>query len=83
MSRQLNVLLFAAARSRVGEDQVTVSVSENCTVAQLRTILVDQYSSLEPIAASLLFAVNEVHVVDTMVITDDAIVACFPPVSGG
>lgn len=77
------VKLFARARDLAGAESVTVTLPEPCTVADLRRALAAQHPSLQPVLASLLFAVDNQYVTDCMTVPPQAEIACFPPVSGG
>lgn len=80
---KVQVQLFADARDRVGSDSVDVTLSENATIADLRTALSNEYPTLQPIAGHLLFAMNDDYGTDETPIQANARLACFPPVSGG
>ncbi len=79
----VQVQLFAAARDRAGAEKVEVTLPADATVADLRAALVSAHPDLEPIAAHLLFAIEDTYGTDETPIPPDARLACFPPVSGG
>lgn len=83
MPRDRTVLLFAAARDRVGEPSVAVPLAPEATVGDLRAALCETFPSLRALGGSLLIAIDEHYVSDADVIPEDAEIACFPPVSGG
>ena len=80
---KVTVKMFAAARDAVGQDAVELELSQNSTVTELRTALVDSYPNIKPLLARTLFAIDAEYVADNMVISEDADIACIPPVSGG
>lgn len=80
---KLNVKLFARAKDIAGSATVEVELDDSATVAALRERLVTQFPGLKPMAASLLIAVGNDYADDSMVLSESADVACFPPVSGG
>lgn len=79
----VSVQLFARARDLAGAETVCVDVADNATVGDVRAALVRTYPALEPIAGSLLVAVNADYATDTQPVQPGQVVACFPPVSGG
>ncbi len=79
----VHVQLFAAAKDRAGTDIAELQVSDDCTVGDIRSALLAKYSELEPIAAHLLFAVDDAYGTDETAVPSGARLACFPPVSGG
>ncbi len=78
-----SVLLFAKAREIADSDRVVVEVTSPATLMNLKQALVTQFPSLEPLASTLLWAVNNRYATDDAMITESDTVACFPPVSGG
>ena len=79
----INLLLFAAARESAGLDSVELQFRSGMTIGDVRTALLKQHPNLEPIAASLLWAVNNEYAAADRVIFQHDTIACFPPVSGG
>lgn len=80
---EVTVKLFARARDLAGAEEVTLTLPPQATVGDLRRSLSDSTPSLEPIAAHLLVAIGNDYADDSTPIPVDAVVACFPPVSGG
>ncbi len=80
---KVTVKMFAAARDAVGQDVVELELDQDATVKELRSTLLSDYPSLEPLLAQTLFAIDAEYVTDDMVISKDADIACIPPVSGG
>lgn len=79
----VSVQLFARARELAGAGTVCVDVAEDATVGDVRAALVREYPALEPIAGSLLVAVDADYATDAQRLQPGQVVACFPPVSGG
>lgn len=79
----VTVLLFAAARDRVNAGCVEVAVETPATVAAVQAALLREFPQLEPMAGTLLWAVNSRYAIPTDDIVAGDTVACFPPVSGG
>lgn len=80
---EIKVKLFAIARAAAGDDEITLHVEDQATIARVRDALVDRIPELEPLRDSLRFAVNEDYAGSETVVRDDDEVACIPPVSGG
>ena len=80
---KLAVKLFARAKDLAGADRVTIELPEGAMVGTVRTALTAAYPALAPLASSLLIAVGTEYAHDEQVLSEDADVACFPPVSGG
>ncbi|QDU39873.1 molybdopterin synthase small subunit [Maioricimonas rarisocia] len=79
----VSVQLFARARDLAGSERVSVDVPDDATVGDVRAALVREYPALEPIASSLLVAVDADYATDSKRLEQGQVVACFPPVSGG
>ncbi len=79
----VQVMLFAAARQSVGDDVIEVRLQDSATVRDLRCRIVQQFPSLAPWEPHLLFAVDQQFATDDRPLTENAEIACFPPVSGG
>ena len=83
MSFTIRVQLFAVARQLAGQESVSVQMPEGATVADLRRELAVQQPPLAGIVAHLNFAVDASYAGESSPITENAEVACIPPVSGG
>jgi molybdopterin synthase sulfur carrier subunit len=80
---KLDVRLFARARDAAGCEQVTVELPADACVADLRAALASHSPNLRPLVSSLLVAVGTEYADDRVILSPQAQVACFPPVSGG
>jgi sulfur-carrier protein len=80
---KLNVRLFARARDAAGSERVTVELPAGACVADLRIALAAHSPNLRAIVPSLLVAVGTNYADDHAMLSPQAEVACFPPVSGG
>lgn len=80
---KITVLLFAAARETAGRDSVEIEAAGQVTIRDVREQLLVQVPSLNAIASSFLWAVNNEYAAAERVIDEGDFVACFPPVSGG
>ena len=79
----INLLLFAAAREIAGHDAVELQFRSGMTIGEIRSALLKQHPKLEPLADSLLWAVNNEYAAFDRVVCEHDAIACFPPVSGG
>ncbi|MFG0297064.1 MAG: MoaD/ThiS family protein [Maioricimonas sp. JB045] len=79
----VSVQLFARARDLAGAGSVSVELPEGATVGDVRAALARAYPALQPIAQSLLVAVDADYATDAQRLQPGQVVACFPPVSGG
>lgn len=81
--RQLEVLLFAAAREAVGAGVVTLDLPVEATVADLRKELMRQWPQLAPLAQRSLIALDGAYAADQTRLAAARHAALIPPVSGG
>lgn len=78
------VLYFAALRELLGKTEETLSLAPGpWTVEDLARYLVEHYPALGPHLGSVRFAINEVFVNASALVSDGDRVALLPPVSGG
>ncbi len=79
----VRVRLFARARDLAGADAVTVRLSPDATVAELRRQLAAEYPALAGLLGRCAVAVNGEFAEDALALPLSAEVALLPPVSGG
>ncbi len=77
----LTVHLFASAAERVGASRV--ELAHPATVAALRRLLTDTWSSLADLLPRCAVAVNHEYATDDTPLSPGDEVAVIPPVSGG
>ena len=80
---QIAVKFFARAKDLTGTGDLSLSLSEGCTVGQAKAALVSLYPNLRIVMSTLLVAVNGEYAGDATPLTEACELACFPPVSGG
>lgn len=80
---RVQVRLFALAEELAGGTHVACELPEGCTIGELRERIGETVPSLVPLLPHLLIAVNEQYVRDSDPVPNHAVVAVFPPVSGG
>ncbi len=79
----IQVRLFAAAKEIVGQETVHVEVSVGATVADLRHALGENCPAAADILRHSMFSVDSNYAADDFPLSEQAEVACIPPVSGG
>lgn len=79
----VTVLFFATMRTRAKRTSMDLELSENTTVSELKTMLVEQIPALEASLPSTLVSINREFAFDEEIIPENAEIALFPPVSGG
>jgi molybdopterin converting factor subunit 1 len=80
---KISVRLFARARELAGADSTELICPPEATIGELKQLLIEKHPALEPMLDSLLIAVDREFATEDFVLSEDAEVACFPPVSGG
>lgn len=78
-----NILFFATLKDRAGVRQITLDLPHEVSVAEFRSILINQYPALRTVIPNAIIAVNREYALDEMKIPLNAEIALFPPVSGG
>ncbi len=79
----ITVRLFAAARARVGQSVVEVSLPAPASVKELRQALARQHPELALLLPHCVFAINASYANEDAAVAAESDVACIPPVSGG
>jgi molybdopterin converting factor subunit 1 len=80
---KVRVKLFAVAKERAGSDALTVEVTDDATVADVRQALIAAVPALAMVVSHALWAVDAEYAPDTAPVTERSAVALIPPVSGG
>lgn len=79
----ITVRFFAAAREIAGTDTWQLTVQPDGRLGTVQSRVLERHPNLQKYASSLLWAVNNQYADGTALLHDGAVVACFPPVSGG
>jgi molybdopterin synthase catalytic subunit len=79
----VTVLFFAMLKERAGTERVVLELAEECSVAELKTLLRKQMPTLETSLHSALVSINREFAFPEDLLPPDAEVGMFPPVSGG
>ena len=80
---EIKVLFFATMRERTGERSITLELSDNSRVADLKAVLAERYPRARGALDATLVSINREYAFDEDIIPDGAEVAFFPQVSGG
>ena len=79
----ITVKTFASVSDICGFREKVYSLPDGSSVSALLEVVVSEYPGLGRLKAGLLSAVNEEHSSITRVLSNNDVVAFFPPVSGG
>lgn len=79
----VKILFFATLRTRAGLRSLELELPEGATVADLKTMLVEEIPALAASMHHTLVSLNREFSFDEDVIPSNAEIAIFPPVSGG
>ena len=80
---KLKVQTFARARELAGQELIEVECPDHATVSQLREAMFAQHPQLKALDGLLHITIDLEFADDRMLVSADAEIACFPPVSGG
>ena len=78
----VKTLFFGITSDLVNLSEETIDVTEGCSVANFKDILLEKYPQLKNIH-SYAIAVNESYAEDNLLLKEGDVVAIIPPVSGG
>jgi molybdopterin synthase catalytic subunit len=81
--KNISVLFFATLKERAGQDKITLELTEEANITDLKSLLERELPGLAPALETALVAINREFAFDEDLIPDGAEVAFFPPVSGG
>ncbi|MDG2055438.1 MAG: molybdopterin converting factor subunit 1 [Phycisphaerales bacterium] len=79
----IRVLLFAQLAEETGQDKLSLSLPQGCTVNDAINALIDIHPLFNEKKSHLAFAVNETYANPQLELHDGDTVAIIPPVSGG
>ena len=80
---KITVQLFARARDLAGAERVELDLPASARIADVRQSLAERFPQMSPLISNLLVAIGTEYADDRTTITQDSLVSCFPPVSGG
>lgn len=79
----IRVLFFAQAKVLTGVSNVVLTTAGDGSLGDIQQQVLQAYPALSPIFPQLLWAVNGQYCDSSCRLSENAEVACFPPVSGG
>jgi molybdopterin converting factor subunit 1 len=79
----VKILLFAAARQRIGANAIELEIALPTSISSLRSEVAKQYPELASLLASSRIAANQKFMDEDAVLDGSEEVAIIPPVSGG
>ncbi len=79
----MKILLFAAARQRVGGNSIELNIAVPTTVKVLRREIAERYPDLASLLASSRIAANQKFMDEEATLDGSEEIAIIPPVSGG
>jgi molybdopterin converting factor subunit 1 len=80
---KLKILLFAAARQRIGAGSIELEIALPATVSELGSALLQRHPELEGLIATSRWAIDQTFVDRDAVVQGNEEIALIPPVSGG
>ncbi len=80
---RVHVLYFASLREKVMASEASRELQDGACVGDLWNTLCREHPALEPMSASVSFAVNREYASRDQALRDGDEVALIPPVSGG
>jgi molybdopterin converting factor small subunit len=78
----LKLTAFGIAKDILGKRFLEIEVENECTIADLKAILLEQYPDFSKLA-SLTFAVEEEYQNDDFLLSENQEIVIIPPVAGG
>jgi molybdopterin converting factor subunit 1 len=81
--KKVTILFFATLRDLTGERKITREIPDDMTIADLKNQLVVEFPEIKKIINSVIVSMNHEFAFNNVIITSDAEIALFPPVSGG
>lgn len=79
----IRVLFFATLRDKAGVRSTQMQFNSGTTIGDLKTMLIEQFPNLNGLMEHCLASINHEYCFDETLLTDQAEIAFFPPVSGG
>jgi len=79
----VKLLFFATLRERAGTKSMELDISDDLTIQGLKAKLSMDYPNLKESMKSVLITINREYAFDEAIISQNAEIGMFPPVSGG
>jgi molybdopterin converting factor subunit 1 len=81
--KNVTILFFATLRDLTKESRISKTVPDDLVIGSLKELLVLEYPAIKGIMGSVIVSMNHEFAFNDAVITENAEIALFPPVSGG
>ncbi|MFK7949336.1 MAG: MoaD/ThiS family protein [Saprospiraceae bacterium] len=78
----INLIAFGIAKDILGQRKLSVEITENSQISDLKNTLIEQYPDFKKLA-KLSFAINEAYQTDDFSLSANQEVVIIPPVAGG
>lgn len=79
----IQIRYFASLREIIGEGEEQLTIPDEATIADARTILLTRYSQLQPILERCVYAVNRRYVPAETILQEGDELVFIPPTGGG
>jgi molybdopterin synthase catalytic subunit len=83
MSDHAKVLFFATLRDRTGVREITIEFPQGSHISDIKKNILEKYPAIGQIMDTMIVALNHEFAFDEDVVSNEAEIAMFPPVSGG
>ena len=80
---RVKLLFFATLRDLAGTKSIEIEIPRDATVRTLKNRVAQDYPSLNQSMETVVVSINHEFAFDDALVTDNAEIALFPPVSGG
>jgi molybdopterin converting factor subunit 1 len=81
--KKVTILFFATLRDITGEKKITKTIPDDMAIVDLKNQLVVEFPEIKKIMNSVIVSMNHEFAFNDAIISADAEIALFPPVSGG
>lgn len=81
--KNVTILFFATLRDLTGERKITREIPDDMVIVDLKNQLVAEFPEIKKMINSVIVSINHEFAFNDAIITSDAEIAFFPPVSGG
>ena len=81
--KQVTILFFATLRDLTGQKSISKNIEDDLAIAGLKIQLVEEFPELQKIMNSVIVSMNHEFAFNDAIISNNAEIALFPPVSGG
>ena len=83
MSEHERILFFATLRDKAGVKETRIEFPLGTRIKEIKNLVLSKFPALEQYRETLIVAMNHEFAADDQIVSDEAEIAMFPPVSGG